>query len=209
MAETRRGIALLSGIATPLAMRLADALDDVGLDAVAVAAEGNDPTPPELPHLTMRLHDPASIETQLASLGQSLRVLINHAAQPLAVPTLDGRSMLPDLAYAPYELYRAAIRHLSSGGQIVSLFGDTTPTPEPRALTLPALRKITQDLKAEAAQAGVRMNGVSVKYVEDASEAERERILEERVHTIVRLAAGGSEADGEFFRGYAARGPGD
>ena len=201
MNENHRGIALLCGVAPPLAERIANALGAYGVEARALV-DAND-SHPGLPRLVVDLRDPESIDAALASLDQPLKALINHRAQALVIPSLHGQPVLRDVAYAPYELYCAAIRHMPTGGNIVSLFGDTGPTPEPQALTLPALKKVTQDLKPQAGAAGVCMNGVSVGYVAGVSEPVRERILEARIAMITDLARTESrEVDGDFLRGY-------
>jgi hypothetical protein len=201
MNEHHRGIALLCGVAPSLAERIANALGAYGVEARALV-DGDD-SPPGLPQLAANLRDPESIEAALASLDHPLKALINHRAQPLVIPSLHGQPLLRDVAYAPYELYRAAIRHMPAGGNIVSLFGDTGPTPEPQALTLPALKKVTQDIQSQVGAAGVCMNGVSVRYVAGVSEQVRERILAARIAMIADLAQTDSrEIDGEFLRGY-------
>lgn len=203
MDTNNRGIVLLCGVPATLGLRLARSLQEHGMETrVLTPAGAADPTS-GLRELPVNLNDPAAIAAQLTALDRPLRALINRAAQPLAVPPLDGKMVLGDIAYAPYELYRGVIRQMHGGGNIVSLFGDTGPRPEPHALTLPALKKITQDLRPAATAAGVRMNGVSVRFVPDVTEAASDRILEARIRTVVRLALTDDPGmDGEYLRGY-------
>ena len=203
MTETTPHIALLCGMREPLGSSLVQALAAAGMTPVALAIAGRREARLEIPTLTIPLNDAAAIGRQLDTLERPPRALINYAALPLAMPSLSGRTLLPDLAYAPYDLYGSVIGHMRGGGNIVSLFGDMTATPDADALTLPSLKKLMRDLGATARAAGVRMNGVSVRHAPETGEASRTRILHERIATIVRLAQlDAATPDGEFFRGY-------
>lgn len=175
--------ALLGGIREPLASLLEAALAEAGLQAVTLRAD-----PGNL----------AAINDELAGLDKTPRAFINHAALLLELP---GRGYT---AYPPVACHRAVIDHLPPGGSLVHLFGDMTPAPDPRVLTLPLVRRLMADLDVPARERGLHMNAVSLRHVPGVDEAERTRILQARIRTIVWLAGqAGDRPDRQVLRGYA------
>lgn len=175
---------LLGGIRAPLASLLETALAEAGLQPVTLRADpGN----------------VAGITDELAGLDTAPHAFINHAALLLELP---GRGYA---AYPPLACHRAVIDHLAPGSSLVHLFGDMTPAPDPRALTLPLVRRLMADLDEPAGNRGLRMNAVSLRHVPGVDEAERARILQARIRTIVWLAGQADDRpDRQVLRGYAS-----